>query len=177
MDYVVSECSQLWHWIRASKIKLFVLMWFPFDAAVASQVGPLAQALFLGDQSMFNTTRDDCIWKRGNDRDQCPDKDITMTLYTSRRTKSKVNESTTMYRNISEIVVVSVRLLNAMNERLRGKRKRKDLCNQRTFNTIFFIEKQNHEIFAAVLQLFNEFFFFFFSVCARAHVSVSVCVV
>lgn len=53
--------------------------------------GPVAQALFLGDQTLFNSTRDDCIWKRGNDRDHCPDADITMTLYTSEKSKLKVN--------------------------------------------------------------------------------------
>lgn len=54
--------------------------------------GPVATALFLGDQTLFNTTRDDCVWRRGNDRDQCPDPDITMTLYPPKnsRPKSKV---------------------------------------------------------------------------------------
>lgn len=41
------------------------------------------QALYLGDPSLFNTTRDDCLWKRGSDRDTCPDKDIRLILYTS----------------------------------------------------------------------------------------------
>lgn len=36
----------------------------------------------MGDQSQFNTTRDDCIWKRGNERDECPDDDINIFLYT-----------------------------------------------------------------------------------------------
>lgn len=55
--------------------------------------GPVATALFLGDQSLFNTTRDDCVWRRGNDRDQCPDPDISMTLYPSKNSgpKSKVH--------------------------------------------------------------------------------------
>lgn len=62
---------------------------FGFSIVVMSQ-GPVAQALFLGDQTLFNTTRDDCVWKRGNDRDSCPDEDISMTLYTSTKTKTKV---------------------------------------------------------------------------------------
>lgn len=54
----------------------------------AQAQGPLAQALFLGDASLHNTTRDDCFWKRTND--QCPDENITMTLYTSSPTKKKI---------------------------------------------------------------------------------------
>lgn len=57
---------------------------------VAYAQGIVAQALFLGDQSMFNTTRDDCVWKRGYDRDHCPDPEITMTLYTPDNAKLKV---------------------------------------------------------------------------------------
>lgn len=52
--------------------------------------GPIAQALFLGDQTLFNTTRDDCVWKRGNDRDHCPDPDITMILYPPKKSQAKV---------------------------------------------------------------------------------------
>lgn len=69
--------------------KFFLISEF-FWLVVASQ-GPVAQALFLGDQNLFNTTRDDCVWKRGNDRDHCPDEDISMILYTSKKTKLKVN--------------------------------------------------------------------------------------
>lgn len=54
-----------------------------YTDAVNSQQGIVAQALFLGDASQFNSTRDDCLWKRGNERDTCPDKDIRMILYTS----------------------------------------------------------------------------------------------
>lgn len=52
-------------------------------------IGPLATALFLGDPALFNTTREDCIWKRGNDRDQCPDPDITMTLFPAKNSHAK----------------------------------------------------------------------------------------
>lgn len=43
----------------------------------------LQQALYMGDPTLFNTTRDDCMWKRGADRDTCPDKDIRLILYTA----------------------------------------------------------------------------------------------
>lgn len=51
--------------------------------AVNSQQGIVAQALFLGDSTQFNSTLDDCLWKRGSERDKCPDQDIRMILYTS----------------------------------------------------------------------------------------------
>lgn len=58
-----------------------VVKW-DFDVIlVIDAQGPVATALFLGDPALFNTTREDCVWKRGNDRDQCPDSDITMTLF------------------------------------------------------------------------------------------------
>lgn len=62
-----------------------------FVIAIDAQ-GPVATALFLGDPALFNTTREDCIWKRGNDRDQCPDPDVTMTLFPpkNKHAKSKV---------------------------------------------------------------------------------------
>jgi hypothetical protein len=41
------------------------------------------QALYLGSPTSFNTTRDDCKWKHGNERDICPDPDINVILYTS----------------------------------------------------------------------------------------------
>lgn len=75
----------------------FVIFWLFFSlmflGTVINAQGPVAQALFLGDQSLFNTTREDCVWKRGNDRDQCPDPDVFMTLFTPKniRPKSKVN--------------------------------------------------------------------------------------
>lgn len=71
-------------------IVFFLMRFVLFFLLVASAQGPLGQALFLGDSNMFNTTRDDCIWKRGYDRDHCPDPDISMTLFTSNKAKLKV---------------------------------------------------------------------------------------
>lgn len=59
-----------------------------FVIAIDAQ-GPVATALFLGDPALFNTTREDCIWKRGNDRDQCPDPDVTMTLFPPKNNHAK----------------------------------------------------------------------------------------
>lgn len=41
------------------------------------------QALYLGNPNLFNTTRDDCKWKFGNERDICPDPDINIIMYTT----------------------------------------------------------------------------------------------
>lgn len=40
-------------------------------------------ALYLGAPQVFNTTKDDCIWKRGPEKDECPDPNISIILYTS----------------------------------------------------------------------------------------------
>lgn len=43
----------------------------------------IQQALYLGDMNNFNSTREDCVWKRGNELyDNCPDPDIKLLLYT-----------------------------------------------------------------------------------------------
>lgn len=76
--------------IKCDALRVMLMSGFLNLTVVASQ-GPVAQALFLGDQSLFNSTRDDCVWKRGNDRDHCPDDDISMILYTPQKTKLKVN--------------------------------------------------------------------------------------
>ncbi|XP_067009690.2 phospholipase A1 VesT1.02 [Anabrus simplex] len=44
--------------------------------------GPLVEALNLGNTST-NASRADCVWRRGMDRDPCPDPDIKYFLYTS----------------------------------------------------------------------------------------------
>lgn len=81
--------------------------------------GPVATALFLGDPALFNTTREDCLWKRGNDRDQCPDPDITMTLFPPKNShaKSKVNqigdECPTLVENCHLISIKSVVFSNS----------------------------------------------------------------
>lgn len=45
-------------------------------------VNPLKEALFLGNLSINNNTLDDCIWRRGNDKDACPDPEVRVLLFT-----------------------------------------------------------------------------------------------
>lgn len=68
-----------------------------YPILVTQAQGPIAQALFLGDQTLFNTTREDCVWKRGNDRDYCPDPDISMILYPP---KNKLAKKTVIIERI-----------------------------------------------------------------------------
>lgn len=84
-------CFSFWFWF-------WFWFWFLKRKVIDAQ-GLVATALFLGDQSLFNTTRDDCIWRRSNDRDQCPDPDITMTLFSAKisRPKLKVPKPTHNY--------------------------------------------------------------------------------
>lgn len=76
-------------------------------AVDTSAQGIIAQALYLGDPNMYNNTMDSCIWKRGNDRDACPDPDITMILYTSGRvrTKSVVSGTWYLHSQVQKVIV------------------------------------------------------------------------
>lgn len=42
--------------------------------------GPIRDAIESGAAAEYN--KDDCVWRRGNDRDVCPDPDVHMYLYT-----------------------------------------------------------------------------------------------
>ena len=63
----------------------------------------IQQALYLGDPDLFNTTRDDCVWKRGNNMDKCPDPDIKIIMYTSGQIKEKIVVSN--YLNVFRFVI------------------------------------------------------------------------
>jgi len=45
--------------------------------------GPIKDAIENGAAAEYN--KDDCIWRRGNDRDVCPDPDVHLYLYTPGR--------------------------------------------------------------------------------------------
>ncbi|GLH00079.1 Uncharacterized protein GBIM_06544, partial [Gryllus bimaculatus] len=48
---------------------------------IRGRSGPFEAALNLGDAAA-NATRDDCVWRRGMDRDRCPDPLVHYTLHT-----------------------------------------------------------------------------------------------
>ncbi|XP_055541428.1 phospholipase A1 member A-like isoform X1 [Wyeomyia smithii] len=50
----------------------------------------LAQALYLGDPDAFNTTKEDCVWKREGADNLCPDPAIRIIMYTSGIVKDKL---------------------------------------------------------------------------------------
>ena len=64
----------------------------------------LTQALYLGNPSDYNTTKEDCIWKHGNDRDVCPDPNINIILYTSGEKRGKLWVRSIKYINIYIII-------------------------------------------------------------------------
>lgn len=73
--------------VKITEICLLLCFVFCEVKCVRSQ-GIIQQALYLGDASTYNTTRDDCVWKRGLDiYDKCPDPDINLYLY------SHINET------------------------------------------------------------------------------------
>ncbi|XP_015595731.1 phospholipase A1 member A-like [Cephus cinctus] len=51
--------------------------------------GPIQEAIQSGAAADYN--KDDCIWRRGNDRDACPDPDIHIFLYSPGHPKRKLD--------------------------------------------------------------------------------------
>lgn len=47
--------------------------------------GPIRDAIESGAAAEYN--KDDCVWRRGNDRDVCPDPDVQVYLYTPGRSR------------------------------------------------------------------------------------------
>lgn len=52
-----------------------------FIFLLGNQIGPIKEALFLGTD-IGNATQKDCIYRRGSDRDSCPDPDVKLIMYT-----------------------------------------------------------------------------------------------
>jgi len=53
--------------------------------------GPIRDAIESGAAAAYN--KDDCVWRRGNDRDVCPDPDIHIYLYTPGRPRRLLDPS------------------------------------------------------------------------------------
>lgn len=56
--------------------------------------GPIRDAIESGAAAEYN--KEDCVWRRGNDRDDCPDPDVRVYLYApgrSRRTLDPAEQS------------------------------------------------------------------------------------
>lgn len=51
--------------------------------------GPIQEAIESGAADAYN--KDDCTWRRGNDRDYCPDPDVHLYLYTPGNVKRKLD--------------------------------------------------------------------------------------
>ena len=80
MNLCSKECK-LWRNLP-SKFPLKVNKFCICSLSDSNAQNIINQALYLGNPSVFNTTRDDCKWKYGNERDVCPDPDINVILYT-----------------------------------------------------------------------------------------------
>lgn len=55
-----------------------------------SSRGPIQEAIESGAASEYN--KENCTWRRGNDRDSCPDPDVHIYLYTPGRPKRMLDE-------------------------------------------------------------------------------------
>ena len=49
--------------------------------------GPIQDAIDSGAASQYN--RDDCTWRRGSDKDSCPDPDVHLYLFTPKKSSTK----------------------------------------------------------------------------------------
>lgn len=51
--------------------------------------GPIQEALQNGLAAQYN--RENCVWRRGNDRDSCPDPDVRVFLYTFHQSRRELD--------------------------------------------------------------------------------------
>ncbi|KOC62970.1 Phospholipase A1 member A [Habropoda laboriosa] len=58
-------------------------------AAKKEPLGPIQEAIQNGVAAQYN--REDCVWRRGNDRDSCPDPDIRVFLYANNRPRRELD--------------------------------------------------------------------------------------
>lgn len=58
----------------------------------SSRNGPLQDAIKSGAAATYK--EDDCIWRRGNDKDSCPDPDIHVYIHTSNRPRRELRPET-----------------------------------------------------------------------------------
>jgi len=61
-----------------SRVCTYVIAW-----REVKREGPIRDAIESGAVAEYN--KHDCIWRRGNDRDACPDPDVHVYLYTPDR--------------------------------------------------------------------------------------------
>lgn len=73
--------------IQSSLVLVFLLVVLPAEneAMRTSGRGPIQDAIQSGAAAEYN--KDDCTWRRGNDRDSCPDPDVHVYLYTPGKAK------------------------------------------------------------------------------------------
>ena len=60
-----------------------------FATAIKEPRGPIQEAIQNGVAAQYD--RKDCIWRRGNDKDSCPDPDVKVYLYTSDRPRRELD--------------------------------------------------------------------------------------
>lgn len=73
---------------RHTKPNCYWGIWIP-DRRNGTVANAIKEILFLGNSSVANLTRDDCVWRKENDPQACPDPDMKFILYTSDRPKEK----------------------------------------------------------------------------------------
>ncbi|XP_076176043.1 phospholipase A1 [Ptiloglossa arizonensis] len=76
--------------LPSTLMSLFLTALLPAIQALPKQpLGPIQEAIQNGIAAQYN--REKCIWRRGNDRDSCPDPDVRIFLYTSDRPRRELD--------------------------------------------------------------------------------------
>ncbi|XP_066593763.1 phospholipase A1 VesT1.02 [Prorops nasuta] len=70
---------------------LFSVIIIEFCSGTRPSRGPITDAINSGAAAEYN--KEDCIWRRGNDRDLCPDPDIKIYLYTPGKDRRELEYS------------------------------------------------------------------------------------
>lgn len=71
------------------------LLWFTVFVIVVhvnaknEPLGPIREAIQNGIAGQYN--RENCVWRRGHDRDSCPDPDVHVFLYTENRPRRELD--------------------------------------------------------------------------------------
>lgn len=73
-----------------SSLFLFAVLFLGvLGTAKKEPLGPIREAIQNGIATQFK--RENCVWRRGNDRDSCPDPDVRVFLYTYDRPRRELD--------------------------------------------------------------------------------------
>ncbi|XP_034171023.2 phospholipase A1 [Osmia lignaria lignaria] len=75
--------------LKSSLIVLIACVLVVRGSTKTTAIGPIQEAIQNGDAAQYN--KEQCVWRRGNDRDSCPDPDVRVFLYTNDRPRRELD--------------------------------------------------------------------------------------